>query len=110
MGFVGGCMIWMVMVEVMFDSIKDVGKVEVVMVVIFVVIFMEVLSVLLENLEGGFGMRNVNMLLVYFSFGIGFFVGVLIYMLFLSFIKLLLVMVIGIGGGVVFVVVIWKFL
>lgn len=53
MGFVGGCMIWMVMVEVMLDSFKDVGKLEVVIVVIFVVIFMEVFSVLLDNNSEG---------------------------------------------------------
>lgn len=108
MGFAGGCMIWMVMAEVMPDSIKDAGKAEVATAATLAVTFMEALSALLENPEGGSGMRNVNMLLAYLSFGIGPFVGALIHMLLLSSIKLPLAMATGIGGGVAFVVATWK--
>lgn len=108
MGFAGGCMIWMVMAEVLPDSFKDADSKEVAAAATFAVTFMVGLSALLDNTEGTSAVENVNMLLVYLSFGIGPFIGALIHMLLLSSINLPVTMASGIGGGVALVVATWK--
>ncbi|KAG0586220.1 hypothetical protein KC19_2G073200 [Ceratodon purpureus] len=108
MGFAGGCMIWMVMAEVLPDSFKDADSKEVAAAATFAVTFMVGLSALLDNTEGTTAVENAKMLLAYLSFGIGPFVGALIHMLLLSSINLPVTMATGIGGGVSFVVAAWK--
>jgi zinc transporter ZupT len=108
MGFAGGCMIWMVMAEVLPDSFKDADSKEVAAAATFAVTFMVGLSALLDDTEGASGVENVNMLLAYLSFGIGPFVGALIHMLLLSSITLSVATATGMGGGVALVVATWK--
>lgn len=110
MGFAGGCMIWMVMAEVMPDSFKDAGKSEVATAATLAVTFMEALSALLDNNSEGAqpAIENVNMLLAYLSFGIGPLVGAVIHMLLLNSVKLPVAMATGIGEGVALLVATWK--
>jgi len=104
MGFAGGCMIWMVMAEVMPDSFKDADKSEVATAATLAVTFMEALSALLDGSEGA----QPDILLAYLSFGIGPLVGAVIHMLLVSSVKLPVAMATGIGEGVALVVATWK--
>lgn len=104
MGFAGGCMIWMVMAEVMPDSFKDAGKSEVATAATLAVTFMEALSALLDGSEGS----QPDMLLAYLSFGVGPLVGALIFMLLVSSVKVPVAVATGIGEGVALVVATWK--
>ena len=108
MGFAGGCMIWMVMAEVLPDSFKDADSKEVAAAATFAVTFMVGLSALLDNKAGSSSVENANMLLAYLSFGIGPFVGALIHMLLLNSINLPVTMATGIGGGAALVIAAWK--
>lgn len=107
MGFAGGCMIWMVVAEVMPDSFKDAEKSEVAAAAILAVTFMEAISALLDSNEGA-QPEKVNLFLIYLSLGIGPLLGVVIHSLLLSSVTLPVAMATGIGEGIALVTATWK--
>lgn len=108
MGFGAGCMIWMVMAEVMPDSFRDASHSQVASAATLAVAFMEALSALLESTDGAPALENINLLLAYLSFGVGPFIGALVHALLVSGVNLPVRMATGIGTGVACLLAIWR--
>jgi zinc transporter ZupT len=70
-GFAAGCMIWMVIAEVMPDSFRDATHSQVASAATLSVAFMEALSAILDNFDHAPKWENFSALLVSLLFGLG---------------------------------------
>jgi zinc transporter ZupT len=108
MGFAAGCMIWMVVAEVMPDSFRDASHSQVASAATLSVAFMEGLSAILENFDHAPRWENLSALVVSLFFGLGPFFGGLVITVLASSVRLPATLLTGIGAGVAFVLASWR--
>jgi len=107
-GFAAGCMIWMVIAEVMPGSFRDATHSQVASAATLSVAFMEALSAILDNFDHAPKWENFSALLVSLLFGLGPFLGGLVIMLLVSSVRLPATLLTGIGAGVALVLATWR--
>ncbi|GLJ26176.1 hypothetical protein SUGI_0502090 [Cryptomeria japonica] len=107
-GFAAGCMIWMVMAEVVPDSFKEASPSQVASAATLAVAFMETLSAVLESVEQGQSWDNMSGFLVSLLFGLGPFLGGLILVIFATAVKMQHSFLTGIASGIAIVLAAWR--
>lgn len=109
MGFAAGCMIWMVMAEVMPESFRDASHSQVATAATIAVAFMEALSALLESTDEAPSWKYTGTTsLAYLIFGLGPFLGGLASLFLVNVGKVPSTMSAGIGAGIAFVLFAWR--
>ncbi|KAJ7519355.1 hypothetical protein O6H91_20G035400 [Diphasiastrum complanatum] len=99
MGFAAGCMVWMVIAEVIPDSFKEAAPSQVASAATVSVAFMEILSTLFESIDEIPRWQNSVALLWSLLFGLGPFFGGLILVLIISSIRLPLTFLAATASG-----------
>lgn len=107
-GFAAGCMIWMVMAEVVPDSFKEASPSQVASAATLAVAFMETLSAVLESVEQGHSWENMSGFLISLLFGLGPFLGGLILVIFATAVKMQHSFLTGIASGIAIVLAAWR--
>ncbi|KAL4190049.1 hypothetical protein AMTRI_Chr08g210100 [Amborella trichopoda] len=74
-GFAAGCMIWMVIAEVLPDAFKEASPSQVASAATLAVAFMETLSTVLQSFGHGYSSEHASGFLVSLLFGLGPFLG-----------------------------------
>eukprot|EP00249_Psilotum_nudum_P017830 c26511_g2_i1 orf=228-2066(-) len=108
MGFAAGCMIWMVLAEVVPDSFKESSPQQVASAAIISVSFMEALSTVMEALDHGPRWETMMAFVVSLLFGLGPFIGGLVLAAIGGAIKFSQSFLTGTSAGVAFVLVVWR--
>lgn len=108
MGFAAGCMIWMVIAEVVPDSFKEASPSQVATAATLAVAFMETLSAVLETFEHGQSWKNTSGFLVSLLFGLGPFIGGLILVTFASSVKMQHSFLTGMASGIAIILAAWR--
>lgn len=108
MGFAAGCMIWMVIAEVVPDSFKEASASQVATAATLSVAFMVTLSTVLETFEQGQSWKNTSGFLVSLLFGLGPFLGGLILVTFASSVKVQHSFLTGMASGIAIVLAAWR--
>uniref|UniRef100_A0A0D6QWM9 Zinc transporter n=1 Tax=Araucaria cunninghamii TaxID=56994 RepID=A0A0D6QWM9_ARACU len=108
MGFAAGCMIWMVIAEVVPDSLKEASGSQVATAATLAVAFMETLSVVLDTVEQGQSWENMSGFLVSLLFGLGPFFGGFILVTFASSVKMQHSFLTGIASGIAIILAAWR--
>uniref|UniRef100_A0A0C9QSQ0 TSA: Wollemia nobilis Ref_Wollemi_Transcript_11386_2630 transcribed RNA sequence n=1 Tax=Wollemia nobilis TaxID=56998 RepID=A0A0C9QSQ0_9CONI len=108
MGFAAGCMIWMVIAEVVPDSFKEASGSQVATAATLAVAFMETLSVVLDTVEQGQSWENMSGFLVSLLFGLGPFFGGFILVTFASSVKMQHSFLTGIASGIAIILAAWR--
>lgn len=108
MGFAAGCMVWMVIAEVVPDSFKEASPSQVATAATLAVAFMETLSAVLETFEQGQSWKNTSGFLVSLLFGLGPFIGGLILVTFASSVKMQHSFLTGMASGIAIILAAWR--
>ncbi|KAK2981833.1 hypothetical protein RJ640_010350 [Escallonia rubra] len=107
-GFAAGCMIWMVIAEVLPDGFKESSPSHVASAATLSVAFMEALSVVFQNLSHNFNSEDTSGFLVSLLFGLGPLLGgIVLVSLALAF-HLQHALLTGVASGVAFVLGSWR--
>lgn len=108
-GFAAGCMIWMVIAEVLPDAFKEASPSEVASAATVSVASMEAFSVIFENISHGSSSRaDVSGLLISLLFGIGPLLGGIALVAFALFFQLQHALLTGVASGIAFVLGAWR--
>ncbi|CAM6129030.1 unnamed protein product [Calypogeia fissa] len=107
MGFAAGCMIWMVLAEVLPDSFKEASHSQVASAATLSVACMEILSASVQNLDSSSSWELSPAANLSILFGLGNTVGGLLLLGLLKTIRLPTLLLTGIGCGIAFVLASW---
>ncbi|GMI89903.1 hypothetical protein like AT3G08650 [Hibiscus trionum] len=107
-GFAAGCMIWMVVAEVLPDAFKEASPSPVASAATLSVAFMEALSVLLQNFSHGYSSEDASGFFVSVLFGLGPLLGGLAVVSFALAFRLKHALLMGAASGVTFVLGAWR--
>lgn len=108
MGFAAGCMVWMVIAEVVPDSFKEASASQVATAATLAVAFMETLSTVLATFEQGQSWKNTSGFLVSLLFGLGPFIGGIILVTFASSVKMQHSFLTGMASGIAIILAAWR--
>lgn len=107
-GFAAGCMIWMVIAEVLPDAFKEASPSHVASAGTLAVAFMETLSTVLQSLNHDFNSDAASGLLVSLLFGLGPLFGGVTLVNFALVFHLPHPLLTGIASGIAFVLALWR--
>ncbi|KAK9124799.1 hypothetical protein Sjap_014401 [Stephania japonica] len=109
-GFAAGCMIWMVVAEVLPDGFKEASPSQVASAATISVAFMEALGAVLQNLSHGHGYssEDASGLIVSLLFGLGPLFGGTVLVIFAVSCHLQHAVLTGIASGIAFILAIWR--
>lgn len=108
MGFAAGCMIWMVLAEVVPDSFKEAHPQQVASAATLSVAFMESLSTAMENFDEGPRLESITAFVVSLLFGLGPFLGGIVLVTLSGSIKLSQSFLTGTSTGICLVLLVWR--
>ncbi|PKU63577.1 putative zinc transporter At3g08650 [Dendrobium catenatum] len=107
-GFAAGCMIWMVIAEVLPDAFKEASPSKVASSGTLAVAFMETLSTVLQAFSGGNNLADASAFLVSLLFGLGPLIGGIILINFSLFLRLPHPLLSGISSGIALLIAAWR--
>nr|CAD1829744.1 unnamed protein product [Ananas comosus var. bracteatus] len=107
-GFAAGCMIWMVIAEVLPDAFKEATPSQVASAGTLAVAFMETLSVVLQGFSHGYKSEDASGFLVSFLFGLGPLFGGITLVAFTLAFHLPHTLLTGVASGIAFLLAAWR--
>ncbi|KAF8394794.1 hypothetical protein HHK36_018730 [Tetracentron sinense] len=107
-GFAAGCMIWMVIAEVLPDGFKEASPSQVASAATLSVAFMEALSTVLQNFSHGYSSEDSSGFFVSLLFGLGPLLGGIVLVAFSLAFRLQHALLTGIASGIAFVLAAWR--
>ncbi|KAG6515929.1 putative zinc transporter At3g08650 [Zingiber officinale] len=107
-GFAAGCMIWMVIAEVLPDAFKEAVPSQVASAGTLAVAFMETLSTVLQGFSNDSSFEDKSGFLVSLLFGLGPLLGGIILVTFALAFHLQHAILMGMASGVAFVLAVWR--
>ncbi|KAJ6865617.1 hypothetical protein NC651_036014 [Populus alba x Populus x berolinensis] len=107
-GFAAGCMIWMVVAEVLPDAFKEASHPQVASAAIISVAFMEALSTAFENFSHDYSSEDASGFFVSLLFGLGPLLGGFILVVFALAFHLQHALLMGAASGIAFVLAAWR--
>ncbi|KAI4365587.1 hypothetical protein MLD38_021558 [Melastoma candidum] len=107
-GFAAGCMIWMVVAEVLPDAFKEASPSEVASAATLSVAFMEALSTLFQNFTHEYSSEDASGFFVSLLFGLGPFLGGIVLVSFAFAFRLQHALLMGSASGIAFILGIWR--
>ncbi|KAH7672649.1 Zinc/iron permease protein [Dioscorea alata] len=107
-GFAAGCMIWMVIAEVLPDAFKEATPSQVATAGTVAVAFMETLSTVFENLGHGYGSDDASGFFVSLLFGLGPLFGGIILVAFALAFNFQHSFLTGVASGISFLLAAWR--
>ncbi|KAL3715307.1 hypothetical protein ACJRO7_007093 [Eucalyptus globulus] len=107
-GFAAGCMIWMVVAEVLPDAFKEASPSEVASAATLSVAFMEALSTLFENFSHDYSSEDASGFFVSLLFGLGPLLGGIVLVAFALAFRLQHALLMGAASGIAFVLGAWR--
>ncbi|KAF9595839.1 hypothetical protein IFM89_005325 [Coptis chinensis] len=107
-GFAAGCMIWMVVAEVLPDAFKEASPSQVASAATLSVAFMEALSTLLQSFGQGYNSEDASGFFVSLLFGLGPFLGGIILVAFALALHLQHALLTGVASGIAFILAAWR--
>ncbi|XVE80700.1 hypothetical protein DITRI_Ditri15bG0002000 [Diplodiscus trichospermus] len=107
-GFAAGCMIWMVIAEVLPDAFKEASPTPVASAATLSVAFMEALSVLFQNFSHDYNSEDASGFFVSLLFGLGPLLGGLVLVAFALAFCLKHALLMGAASGIAFILGAWR--
>ncbi|KAH7516682.1 putative zinc transporter At3g08650 [Ziziphus jujuba] len=107
-GFAAGCMIWMVVAEVLPDAFKEASPSQVASAATLSVAFMEALSTLLQNFTHDYNSEDASGFFVSLLFGLGPLLGGIVLVTFALSFQLQHALLMGSASGIAFVLGAWR--
>lgn len=107
-GFAAGCMIWMVIAEVLPDAFKEASPTPVASAATLSVAFMEALSILFQNLSHDYNSQDASGFFVSLLFGLGPLLGGIVLVAFAHAFSLQHALLMGAASGIAFVLGSWR--
>ncbi|KAL5991380.1 hypothetical protein ACLOJK_012288 [Asimina triloba] len=107
-GFAAGCMIWMVIAEVLPDGFKDATPSQVASAATLSVAFMEALSTVLLSFSHGYSSEDASGFLVSLLFGLGPLLGGIILIAFALAFRFQHSLLTAVAAGIAFVLAVWR--
>ncbi|XP_010921204.2 putative zinc transporter At3g08650 [Elaeis guineensis] len=107
-GFAAGCMIWMVIAEVLPDAFKEATPSQVASAGTLAVAFMETLSTVLQSFSHGYNSEDASGFLVSLLFGLGPLLGGMILVVFSLAFYLQHPLLTGVASGIAFFLAAWR--
>ncbi|GFY81694.1 ZIP metal ion transporter family [Actinidia rufa] len=107
-GFAAGCMIWMVMAEVLPDAFKEASASHVASAATLSVAFMEALSAVFQNFSHSYNSEDVSGFFVSLLFGLGPLLGGMVLVAFALAFRLQHALLTGVASGIAFVLGAWR--
>ncbi|XP_030538563.2 putative zinc transporter At3g08650 [Rhodamnia argentea] len=107
-GFAAGCMIWMVVAEVLPDAFKEASPSEVASAATLSVAFMEALSTLFQNFSHDYSSEDASGFFVSLLFGLGPLLGGIVLVAFALAFRLQHALLMGAASGIAFVLGAWR--
>ncbi|XP_059642310.1 putative zinc transporter At3g08650 [Cornus florida] len=107
-GFAAGCMIWMVIAEVLPDGFKEASPAHVASAATLSVAFMEALGVVFQNFSHNYGLEDVSGFFVSLLFGLGPLLGGIVLVAFALAFRLQHALLSGVASGIAFVLGAWR--
>ncbi|XP_038980401.1 putative zinc transporter At3g08650 [Phoenix dactylifera] len=107
-GFAAGCMIWMVIAEVLPDAFKEATPSQVASAGTLAVAFMETLGTVLQSLSHGYNSEDASGFLVSLLFGLGPLLGGMILVVFSLAFYLQHSLLTGVASGIAFLLAAWR--
>ncbi|WCJ27872.1 ZIP metal ion transporter family [Euphorbia peplus] len=107
-GFAAGCMIWMVVAEVLPDAFKEASSSQVASAATISVAFMEALSTMFQQFSHDYNSEDASGFFVSLLFGLGPLLGGLILVTFVIAFRLQHALLMGAASGVAFVLGAWR--
>ncbi|EEF30564.1 putative zinc transporter At3g08650 [Ricinus communis] len=107
-GFAAGCMIWMVVAEVLPDAFKEASSSQVASAATISVAFMEALSTLFQNFSHDYNSEDASGFFVSLLFGFGPLLGGIILVAFALAFHLQHALLMGAASGIAFVLGAWR--
>ncbi|OVA00024.1 Zinc/iron permease [Macleaya cordata] len=107
-GFAAGCMIWMVIAEVLPDGFKEASPSQVASAATLSAAFMVALSTLLQNISHGYSSEEASGFLVSLLFGLGPLIGGVILVAFALASNIQHALLTGVASGIAFVLAAWR--
>ncbi|KAL5711576.1 hypothetical protein ACHQM5_022010 [Ranunculus cassubicifolius] len=107
-GFAAGCMIWMVVAEVLPDAFKEASPSQVASAATISVAFMEALSTLFQSIGQGYNSEDASGFLVSLLFGFGPFLGGVILVGCALVLHLQHALLTGVASGICFILAVWR--
>lgn len=107
-GFAAGCMIWMVIAEVIPDALKEAPSSPVGLAALISVVFMEVLSCSFQNFSHDYNSEDASGFFVSLLFGLGPLLGGLVLVAFALAFQLQHALLMGAASGIAFVLGAWR--
>ncbi|KAJ6369327.1 hypothetical protein OIU78_001652 [Salix suchowensis] len=107
-GFAAGCMIWMVVAEVLPDAFKEASPPQVASAATISVAFMEALSTAFENFSHDYSSEDASGFFVSLLFGLGPLLGGFILVAFALAFHLQHALLMGAASGIAFVLAAWR--
>ncbi|KAL0456247.1 UNVERIFIED_CONTAM: putative zinc transporter [Sesamum latifolium] len=107
-GFAAGCMIWMVMAEVLPDGFKEASPSHVASAATLSVAFMEALGAVFEHLTHNYNPEDASGFLVSLLFGLGPLLGGITLVAFALSFRLQHALLTGVASGIAFVLGAWR--
>ncbi|XP_059668165.1 putative zinc transporter At3g08650 [Cornus florida] len=107
-GFAAGCMIWMVIAEVLPDGFKEASPSHVASAATLSVAFMEALSVVFQNFSHNYNSEDASGLFVSLLFGLGPLFGGIVLVAFALAFHLQHALLAGVASGIAFVLGAWR--
>ncbi|XAR55714.1 hypothetical protein NMG60_11035891 [Bertholletia excelsa] len=107
-GFAAGCMIWMVIAEVLPDGFKEAPPSHVASAATLSVAFMEALGTLFQNFSRSYDSEDVSGFVVSLLFGLGPLLGGMVLVAFTLAFRLQHALLTGVASGIAFVLGAWR--
>ncbi|KAF8402454.1 hypothetical protein HHK36_010538 [Tetracentron sinense] len=107
-GFAAGCMIWMVIAEVLPDGFKEASPSQVASAATFSVAFMEALGTVLQSFSHGYSSEDSSGFFVSLLFGLGPLLGGIVLVAFSLAFRRQHALFTGIASGIAFVLAAWR--
>ncbi|MQL79798.1 hypothetical protein Taro_012252 [Colocasia esculenta] len=107
-GFAAGCMIWMVIAEVLPDAFKEATPSHVASSATLAVAFMETLSTVFQTFSHGYSSEDASGFLVSLLFGLGPLFGGVILVTFAFALRLQHTLLSGVSSGIAFLLAAWR--
>ncbi|XP_038882628.1 putative zinc transporter At3g08650 [Benincasa hispida] len=107
-GFAAGCMIWMVVAEVLPDAFKEASPSQVASAATLSVAFMEALSTLFQSFSHEYNSEDVSGFFVSLLFGVGPVLGGLVLVAFAHAFHLQHALLMGAASGIAFILGAWR--
>ncbi|KAL9236095.1 hypothetical protein vseg_010801 [Gypsophila vaccaria] len=107
-GFAAGCMIWMVIAEVLPDAFKEASPSHVASAATLSVAFMEALGTVFQNYSNNYKSEDISGFMISLLFGLGPLLGGIILVTFALALHLQHALLTGIACGIAFVLGLWR--